>query len=94
MGGLTWHKNQQFFLKIMIPIGYPPGITGKKIDTRQFGKWNALKVQASISFFKMPYNSFCSRSMCAHTLKIQGGGFHGVINDPITPNSHLNFHKT
>jgi hypothetical protein len=44
-----------------------------------------LKVQASVSFFKMPCKSFCSRSMCAHTLKIMGGGFHGVINNPITP---------
>jgi hypothetical protein len=52
------------------------------------------KVQANISFFKMPCKFFCSISMCAHTLKISGGGFHGVINDPITPNSHLNFLET
>lgn len=79
----------------MIPIGYPPGMTRKnKMTQGNLEIGMPTKVQASISFFKMPCKFFYSRSMCAHTLKIPSGGFHGVVNDPITPNSHLNFHET
>jgi hypothetical protein len=49
--GATWHKNRQFLLKnLMIPIGYPPGITRKKLTQCNLENGMRPKVQASKHF--------------------------------------------